>query len=394
MSILINTAAVPPPLTAPPAGEALPQAPAPVSPPADSPVRLEADRPLLKALDIFSHQLEKGDEKIQKSFNHLAHSLEKMFGEAQDVDRETAEEELKEGGLRRVGKDLGKLFKGLGIPSQLAKQFAHGITAAIKQDDVEQIDFSLTATRAFNLDIQQTRQGYLATGDGAGGAPSVSSSFQLTAIQIRSVDISLNLNSGEFSYRSTSFDSLSISSSTTVGPAELPADAVDRSVPAAENSPAATRDDTGNAPPVAADQSAPAPGDNADPLAVVQSDNILLQISRFVQQSSIMQLSPQLVADPAEGEQQLSGFDLLQSLVDKMAEFTEGRRNLFESQLEVRNLRVEKDDDEDEHLRFTFDALVPVGLTAVDESGRSSTVYPRADGSLAQVAEGPVRVRV
>ena len=102
---------------------------------------------LFKALDHLAAGRKINDKKSLKAFSSLDQSLEKAFSDSTKVDHKTGEEEIKQGGLRRVGKDLNKLFKGMGLPPQLAKQFSRGITQAMKQEDVEQIDFSLTTSR-------------------------------------------------------------------------------------------------------------------------------------------------------------------------------------------------------------------------------------------------------
>lgn len=355
-------------------------------------------RSIFKSLDKIFHHRGQEEKQGMKTIGHLAKSLEKMFDKAQKVDHKTGEEEIKQGGLRRVSKDLSKLFKGLGMPPQLAKHFSRSMTSAMQNEDVEQIDFSLTATRAFSLNLQQTQQGYLASGDGSGVATNETNSFQIAAVQIRSLDFSLNLRTGDFSYSQTQIDSLSIGSSTSVGLAAIPAT---QNVPSTDKS--ATSDTPIEAGPLQptevegpATELAQPTDSESDLAAIILSDSRLLQISRIVQQSAIMQLKPVAGAnetEDAEEEQQFTGVNMLNQMVSQLDQLTGQSRNLFEEQVQINNLRVENEDNDD-HLLFTLDALAPVGLTTVDETGHSATLYPRDDGSLGKIVEDEVSDKV
>jgi len=142
-------------------------------------------------LDFFRSALHKladgreySDEKSFKTFNKLSGTLEKFFTKAQKLDREEGHNEMRQGGMRRIETDLRKLFKGLGMPPQLAKHFSREITSAMRAEDVEQVNFSLTSTRSFNLEMQQEQIGYLETSDGAVAAGVNSSSQLYKAIRL------------------------------------------------------------------------------------------------------------------------------------------------------------------------------------------------------------------
>lgn len=406
MSLTINSS--PPLITTPPVGQQAEAVRKPPGPQLEE-KQLAKENPAAKAPDFFK-ALEKmfagnthDSGKLQKSFNKLAHSLEKTFGEAPKVERETGEEEMRHGGLKRIGKDLSKMFKGLGIPKQLAKQLAHGITDAMKTDDVEQINFSLTASRAFNLEVQQLSQGYLANGDGKMVAVSSANSFQLTALQVRSFDFSLNLRSGEFSMSQSSFESISMSSSSSSSLlSNTTQSARDNNPPLPETTVAETGippapAGPGSDQPSEAATTTPAPAEPTnDFAAMVQSNSQLLQISRVVQQSMLMQLKPAAtnVATEADtGSQIEQGLRTLQDMTARLEELAGVQLNLFETLVNVSNLRID-DEADDQHLRFTLDALVPIGLRASNDAGRTSTLYPRPDGSLAKVVEDPVQLSV
>lgn len=329
---------------------------------------------LRSTLQKMSAGREHQDDESFKEFTKLSRALAQTFGEAQQVNRDEGERELKQGGLRRIDTDLRKLFKGLGMPPQLAKYFSRGISDAMSNDAVEQISFSLTSSRAFNLDVQQQQSGYLASGDGSGVAAGVSNSFQLAAVQTRSLDISINLRTGEFSLNRSSSDSLTIS---TASSAEL-----------ASFSPAAAQEETATTGPATAAQD--------DFAAQVQSDSTLLQISRTIKQSAIMQLTPATNSDQeddADDELFADAVQSLQRLVERMETLSEVAGSMFESLVQIRNLRVERDEeDDDAHLRFNVNAQAPIGLTAVDNQGRGTTIYPRPDGSIGKLAAEKVAI--
>jgi len=336
--------------------------------------QLQPEELLRSTLKRLSGGREHEDDKSFKAFTKLSRSLEKTFGEAEKVEREDGERELKQGGLRRVDKDLRKLFKGLGMPPQLAKHFSRGISNAMGNEDVEQINFSMTSSRSFNLDVQQQQSGYLASGDGSMVAASVNNSFQLSTVQTQSLDISINLRTGEFSLNRSSSESLTISSSSTAALASF--------------TPAAEQEVDENAEEVAAPQD--------DFAALVQQDSTLMQISRTVKQSAVMQLTPATnseEADDADDELFNDGVSGLEQLVQRLEDLTEATKDAFESLVQIRNLRVERDEeDDDDHLRFTVDAQSPIGLTAVDDEGRGTTIYPRPDGSIGKIADEEVKV--
>jgi len=351
---------------------------------------------------------EHDDRKVSKAFNHLVKSLEKSFGEAPKLDRKTGEEEFRQGGLRRIDKDLRKLFKGLGMPPQLAKKFSRDMTEAMKNGDVEQINFSMTATRSFDLEIHQLQDAYLANGDGSLLAAGTSNSLQISAVQVRSLDFSLNLRTGEFSMSRTRTDEISISSSSSAGllstgPLPDGAEALPTSaeeVPGAPEpsppAPESTNSTEDSTEPVTEPVAQPGATPTDDITALVQSNSRLLQISRTVQQSAIMQMKPIPATAPTEGSQEedsKGGLRVLQDMIDQLDAINHTAGSLFESMVQIRNLRVERENDDD-HLSFTVDALAPVGLTAVDEDGRGTTLFPRSDGTLAKTVDDPVKTTV
>lgn len=326
------------------------------------------------------------DEKTFKDFTKLATTLEQVFGQARDVEREEGETELKQGGLRRIDTDLRKLFKGLGMPPQLAKSFSRGISDAMSAKNAEQISFSLTSSRSFDLSLQQEQLGYLATGDGSGVVAAVSSSFQLTAVQTHSVDVAINLRTGEFSLSRSSTESLTIGQTNSTALASF--------APAAEQAELATAEEkTVEADATPAVEQPEADAAQNDINALVASNSTLLHISRTVQQAAIMQLTPVSRGETEEADEELfsDAVNSLQQLVDKLSELKETAENMFDSLTEISNLRVERNpEDDDDYLSFTVAAQAPIGLTATDAEGRSSTIYPRPDGSIGKIAEAEV----
>ncbi len=327
---------------------------------------------LFKALENLTGGRKLNDKKSLKAFSHLAGSLEKAFSNATRVDHKTGEDELKQGGMRRIGKDLTKLFKGMGIPPQLAKQFARSTTEAVREGGVEQIDLSMTSSRSYNIEAHQFQAGYLSDGDGTMIAGAVANSFQVSAIQTRSFDLSINLRTEEFSMEYSKSDSLSISSERTA--------IVTASTPSIQ----APADETGLLPVESAN----------DVAMLFQRESSLLEINRTVQHSALMQLQPATVGEEktlSDDETSSAGLSSLQELFEKLEEVSPKAKGLFETLTLIRDLRIEKEDDDD-HLRFSVEALAPVGLRATDDSGHATTLYPRPDGSLGTIADDPVDV--
>ncbi|SHI55373.1 hypothetical protein SAMN02745165_00388 [Malonomonas rubra DSM 5091] len=348
---------------------------------------------LRTSLEKLSAGREYSDDKSFKAFTKLSRTLEKMFGDADKVDRDDGERELKQGGLRRIDTDLRKLFKGLGMPPQLAKHFSRSLTDAMRDEDVEQVNYSFTSSRSFSLEMQQEQLGYLASGDGSMAATGISSRFQIEAVQTHSLDISINLRTGEFSLNRSSSESLSISASQTSALASFTPAAEqlteepgqEAAVPAAETPAEGT---------VSAEEAAITPQNDIS--AIVQSDSTLLQISRTIQQSAVMQLTPASGSeDPEEATEEMfnQGVGELQQLVEQMEALREATQDLFESLAAISNLRIERNpQDGDDYLNFTLDAQAPVGLTAIDDDGRSTTIYPRDDGSLGKISEEELNI--
>jgi hypothetical protein len=186
------------------------------------------------------------------------------------------------------------------------------------------------------------------------------------------------LRTGDFSLTRTRFESISINQSSS---ATLLSVAPSTETPAAKSQPAA------------AGQPVSEPSEIT---AMIQNDSTLLEISRIVKQSAIMQLTPTASDnndDEAEEELFADGLNSLQQLVESLEKLTEQSGSIFESLVKISNLRIEHEDD-DEHLRFTLDAQAPVGLTAVDETGHGATLYPRPDGSLGKLIEETLKVTV
>ena len=348
-----------------------------------------------------------------RTFTSLVRSLEKTYNDAPNVDRNTGGKEMGEGGTHRISKDLRKLFKGLGIPPQLAKQLAGKMTDALQNQDGGPVNISLTSTRTFNLNVQQLPGSYPTSSDGSDPATTTPvRSFQLTAVQVRSLDISINLSTGEFSMSRTRTDSISISSTSAATQGDtgsVPEDTTGQELPvetAADSggtAPSAVADpeSTGAAADTATTEPSPVATEPAtepsdDLAAQVQSDSTLLQISRTIQQSAFIKLNSANDTEnkpdsTTQDQQPNGGLRVLQDMLAQLEQLSGKAGNLFDTIVHVNNLRVEQENG-DQHLRFTVDALAPIGLTAVDQAGYGTTLYPRPDGSLAKVVEEPVKV--
>lgn len=314
---------------------------------------------------------EYSDDNSFKNFTHLVRSLDKYFSEAETVDRQTGTKELQLGGLRRIDTDLRKLFKGLGIPPQQAKQLSRDIAAAIGNNGVEQIDISLSTSNQTQLESQQTRGTYQASGAGRSGVTVEKNSFQLAVINTKRVDISLNLRSGAFTLSPSTKESTTVTRENTSALASFFPLEEDSTIAAAK--PIAELDEM---------------------TALVNSDSSLQEISRVVKQSAITQLpvsDSNARRDMATEALFNDNLGRLQQLVSDLGEFSGQRGTIFESLLQVTDLRTERK-EETNSLLFTLEAQAPIGLTAIDATGHGTTLYPRPDGSFGKRVETAVKV--
>lgn len=330
------------------------------------------ENPLIKAVDSLLSYRKINDKKSLKAVSHLKESLEKATSKAVSVEKDTAEQEIKMGGLRRVGKDLKKLFKGMGLPPQLAKDLSRGITQAMRSEDVDQINFSLTTSRAATIEMTQTQTAYSETGDGSLKASSQASQLMMTAVQVRSFDFSINLQTGEFSLSHSRADLLNISSSQTETALLLPVEAASANTELS--------------------QDVAEVNEKEDIVATFRENSTLFSIRKEVQSSFLMEM---LRTDTPgeETEEEEAGLEDMQQLTDQVEEVIPAPEPLFATLTRIRNLRIEQESHH-RFLRFSADAIAPMGLKASDELGNYLTLYPREDGALAKLEETPLEVTV
>ena len=353
----------------------------------------------LQAAEQFPSQHKINDDRSIKAFAELSTSLERALSKATPVDAQTADKEITEGGLRRIGKDLSKLFKGMGLDSHLAKQLSRGITASMQQEGVEQIDLAVSITRSLNIEAYQLQDSYTQNADATSSAGTVMSGLQIAAVQTRSFDFSLNLSTGEYSLSLSQSDSFSAAAFAYQSQA-LPAEGTDEI--AAQTTQAEAADETmtdGNettevdAPTFVEAQS------NGDIAAFFMSRSSLIEISQQVQKAPI---APTLEAGSNEGAAQEAeateqaadaGLAQMQGLYNQLDETAEQPASLFESLTQIRNLRIEEEQSV-RYLRFSFEAFAPVGIAATNADGYQTNLYPRPDGSLGVAEETPLQVEV
>ncbi len=320
-----------------------------------------------------------------KAFTSLTNSLARAFTNAVKVDQQTGEEETTQGGLQRVAKDLQKLFKGMGFPPQMAKQYARDISSAMGQEGVEQIDFSLETTRSLTVSAYNQSGAGVPGDDESAVASSQASGLQLTVVQTRNFDVSINLTTGEFSLTRTYDESLTLSTvaADSQENTEMPTglNAEDTEVTPDEiNTPATVGEDTDKTVieelPTVTDQN--------------QVDAILFQLSHSISQSTLFtqqQYADETGKEVTDGEQAVAADNTLYQLqlfAETRLQINFGETSLFESMTNISNLRIESIDQQ-EYLRFSVQAVAPVGLTTVDKDGSSSTVYPRPNGGIGEM---------
>ncbi len=331
---------------------------------------------LTAALESQASQHQINDKRSFKAFSDLSQSLAKAVDSSTLVDSATAEEEITQGGLRRIGKDLSKLFKGMGLDPQLAKQLSSRLTSALQEGGVEQIDLSVSMTRSVSIEAYRLQDSYQANAEGTSSSSVAASGLLVSAVQTRTFDFSLNLTSGEFSISRTSSDSLSQS---------LFDMQLNEALPAESSSP----EGGGTAAlPVTEDATSMTAGFEA----LVVNRSSLLEISQQLTSSPLMQASTSTglesgAVDEAEALAAEKTMDDLYAGVDDV----DGEGDLYQTLTRVWNLRIEEQESAS-FLRFNFSTFAPVGLSALDGNGYRSTLYPRPDGGLGLTEQTPVDI--
>ena len=359
--------------------------------------------PSATVLDKALNQVFSGREKqLSKTFDRLGDSLRKGFSEAPRVSDKQGTDEMREGGLRRIGKDVRKLLKGLGMPPQVAKFFSRNMMQAVRSEDVETVSLSFSSTRTFELQSTQLKQAYAANGESSELVSTQLSGFQVAAVQVRSLDISLNLNTGEVSAGRSSFESISVESIRATG---WTGSDSGEALAAEESSGTGFQDPATDLTDAAIEQqgvddetsaiASPAETEE-DVAALVRMDASLLEVRRFVEQSLSMQFGTtdeMADAEESDADDHHGGLDRLRELSSRLADFMQSVEDFFETVVSVHDLRVDQDEHGD-YLRFTMDALAPIGLTAQDDRGHQDTLFPRPDGSLASSSQEPVDLAI
>ena len=352
---------------------------------------------LRHAAEQFPAQHRINDDRSLKALAGLAKSLDKALNGASSVDAQTADREITEGGVRRIAKDLSKLFKGMGLDPHLAKQFSRSVARTMQQEGVEQIDLSVSITRSLNMEAYQLQNSYTDKGDGPGSTSTAMTGLLISAVQTRSFDFSLNLKTGEYSLNLSQSDSFAVAAFDYQAQAPLEERPAEITAPGAGSE---TAEETAGGDNEAgeADHAAYVEGQSSgDIAAFFMSRTSLVEISRQVRMAPIAQAleaeKDEGAADESTAEEQLAdaGLAKMQGLYDQLDESAEQPARLFESLTQIRHLRIEQEQSV-RYLRFSFDAFAPVGLAATNDEGYQTTLYPRSDGSLGVVEETPVKV--
>ncbi len=354
------------------------------------------------------NELQPQSDFTSKAFNSLTKSLTRAFTDATKVDKQTGDEEISTGGLQRVAKDLSKLFKGLGLSPQQAKQYARGISSAMGTDGVEQINFSLSTSQSL-LVTGYNQSGSIESSADSLATSSQMSGYQLTAVKTQSFDVSINLSTGEFSVNHSLEESFSLTafsgeySEDVVSNSPLKAEDMTEtealptdeltSVPGTEEQEEPVlepenSEETTEAPPAEENQTVIATGSSVDAL--------LFEFSRSMTQSAAFSTNQELISEPTgeeatEEEEVNPVLNRFQMFAESSLHMTWAEATLFESITDISNLRIEVIDQQ-EYLNFSVEAIVPLGLTATEEDGSSTTMYPRPDGSIGETTTEAVEI--
>ena len=351
------------------------------------------------------NELQPQSDFTTKAFNSLTKSLTRAFADATKVDKQTGDEEISTGGLQRVAKDLSKLFKGIGLSPQQAKQYARGISSAMGTDGVEQINFSLSTSQSLSV-AGYNQSGSIESSADSLVASSQMSGYQLTAVKTQSFDVSINLSTGEFSVNHSFEESLSL----TAFSGEYSEEAVSNSPLETEGmteTEALPTDELTSSPvteePVIEPENsekmteAPTAEENQTIIATGSSvDALLFEFSRSMTQPAAFTTNQEIISEPTDEEATEEEvvdpvFNRFQMFAESSLHMTWAEATLFESITDISNLRIEVIDKQ-EYLNFSVEAIVPMGLTATEEEGSSTTVYPRPDGSVGETATEAVEV--
>lgn len=349
---------------------------------------------LQQAVEQLPIQHKINDDRSLKAFSELSKSLDKALTGATPVDAQTAANEMTKGGIKRIAKDLSKLFKGMGLDPHLAKQLSKSVAHTIQQEGVEHIDLSVSVTRSLNIEAYQLQESYTDNADGTGTTSTAMTGLQMSAVQTRSFDFSMNLSSGEYSLNLSQEDSFMTSAFDYQASQNVNTDEITQS--AGANGPAETTD--GENGQVETDNGAYVEGQSSgDIAAFFMSRTSLIEISKQVQMAPIAQAleaeknQNSAVESEAEDKTADAGLSQMQGLYDQLDKTTEQPENPFESLTQIRNLRIEQEQSV-KYLRFSFEAFAPIGLAAKDNEGYQTTLYPRPDGNLGVVEETPVKI--
>jgi len=350
---------------------------------------------LKQAAEQFPSQHKIKDNRSLKAFADLSKSLEKALTGASSVDAQTGANEITEGGIRRIAKDLSKLFKGMGLDPHLAKQLSRGVARTMKQEGVEQIDLSVSITHSLNIEAYQVQESYTDNADGTGSTSTAMTGLQMSAVQTRSFDFSLNLSTGEHSLNFSHSDSFAVDAFDYQASQNERSDDITTKSDEAKGAAETTDAENGEA---VTDNAAYVEGQSSgDISAFFMSRTSLVEISKQVQIAPIAQAleakNDQVDTEKSESEEKTADAGLLQmqGLYDQLDQTTEQPANLFESLTQIRNLRIEQQQSV-QYLRFSFDSFAPIGLAATNNEGYQTTLYPRFDGSLGVVEGAPVKV--
>ncbi len=330
---------------------------------------------LSAALESRANQHQINDKRSLKAFSDLSQSLSRALDSATQVDSATAEEEISRGGLRRIGKDFSKLFKGMGLAPQLAKQLSRSLTSALQEGGAEQIDLSVSMTRSVSIEAYQLQDSYQSNAEGTSSSSVAASGLLVSAVQTRTFDFSLNLTSGEFSISRSSSDSLSLSLFDLQLDGALAAEGLS--------------DEEGDA--AALPATADATSMTAGFEALVVNRSSLLEISQQLTRSPLVQSPPAAESEADVEAGNSAAEETMDGLYAGVDDVDGADGNLYQTLTRVWNLRIEEEESAS-FLRFNFASFAPVGLSALDENGYRSTLYPRPDGELGLTEQAPLDI--
>ncbi|MBF0477698.1 MAG: hypothetical protein HQK59_18100 [Deltaproteobacteria bacterium] len=336
----------------------------------------------------------------ESSVSMLAASVSQVFAGAQTVDPGTAQTEMTQGAFQRTSDQMAGLFEAIGFKPDESESYAQKIVSAIQNNSNSQsgaMDFSFSSG---------TSADFQTAASGQGGR--MSSFQQVSAINMESLEISINSSTGAVSVDHREMSALSVQMSAQVS--SMNTHQARKSMAKALNC-----SDVGEyqswqsymASLVSFRSDQIGGGININDPTAGSADGSENQLKRTLYQmmkkAGIMDdntdqtsAASDLTAAYAGGTMAsrtdqaespfLAGIDRINEMARQFTDQMNQSRQVFDPYFKVRDVAKDKNAQGDDLLKLRLDVTAPVGLTQVDGSGSLTTTYQRQDGTMAKTS--------